>query len=102
MRPGRGMMNFEFTFDLFVCAAILTLHRDKICQSTDAASVYGCLNRLAICLCTISSLILESTCLHDNALPSPEERCPLRVTYHTPDDFYPYPALKSGINYWFC
>ena len=56
MRPGRGMMNFEFTFDLFVCAAILTLHRDKICQSTDAASVYGCLNRLAIGLCTISSL----------------------------------------------
>ena len=44
MRPGRGMMNFEFTFDLFVSAAILIMHRDQICQATDAASVYGCLN----------------------------------------------------------
>ena len=44
MRPGRGMMNFEFTFDLFISAAILTMHRDGICQATDAASVYGCLN----------------------------------------------------------
>ena len=45
MRPGRGMMNFEFTFDIFVSAAILTTHRDKICHAKDAASVYGCLNR---------------------------------------------------------
>ena len=52
MRPGRGMMNFEFTFDIFVCAAILTLHRDSICFSTDAASVYGCLNRSGETLCT--------------------------------------------------
>ena len=49
MRPGRGMMNFEFTFDLFISAAILTMHRDQICQSTDAASVYGCLNR-SVCV----------------------------------------------------
>ena len=59
MRPGRGMMNFEFTFDLFVCAAILTLHRDKICQSTDAASVYGCLNRLAFVSVLLAVYILE-------------------------------------------
>ena len=55
MRPGRGMMNFEFTFDIFVCAAILTLHSDQICQSTDAASVYGCLNRLATLRCVLAS-----------------------------------------------
>ena len=45
IRPGRGMMNFEFTFDLFVSAAILVQYRDKICSAKDAASVYGCLNR---------------------------------------------------------
>ena len=45
VRHGRGMMNFEFTFDLFVSAAILTIHRDKICLESDAASLYGCMNR---------------------------------------------------------
>ena len=45
MRAGRALMNLEFTFDLFVCVAILTMHSGKICDSTDAASVYGCLNR---------------------------------------------------------
>ena len=45
MRAERALMNLEFTFDLFVCVAILTMHSNKICCATDAASVYGCLNR---------------------------------------------------------
>ena len=61
MRPGRGMMNFEFTFDIFVCAAILTLHRDSICLSTDAASVYGCLNRSGEMSCTYND-IMDPVC----------------------------------------
>jgi len=44
MRAERALMNLEFTFDLFVCVAILTMHSNKICCATDAASVYGCLN----------------------------------------------------------
>ena len=45
MKPGQAFANLEFTFDLFVCVAILTMHSKDICKATDAASVYGCLNR---------------------------------------------------------
>ena len=41
----RSSLNLDFTFDLFVCVAILTMNSNVICQGTDAASVYGCLNR---------------------------------------------------------
>lgn len=47
-RPGRAFVNLEFTFDLFVCVAILTMHSKDICKATDAASVYGCLNNLSM------------------------------------------------------
>ena len=43
-RAERAMVNLEFTFDLFVCVAILTMHSAEICKAADAASVYGCLN----------------------------------------------------------
>lgn len=44
MRSKRSTVNLGFTFDLFVCAAILTMNSDVITQGTDAASVYGCMN----------------------------------------------------------
>ena len=45
MRSKRSSVNLGFTFDLFVCAAILTLSNDIITKGTDAATVYGFLNR---------------------------------------------------------
>jgi hypothetical protein len=59
VRHGRGMMNFEFTFDLFVSAAILTIHRDKICLESDAASLYGCMNSLSMNM-DLSSVLDEA------------------------------------------
>ena len=44
MRSSHSAVNLDFTFDLFVCAAILTLNSEVITQGTDAASVYGCMN----------------------------------------------------------
>ena len=41
---GSGL-NTEFTFDLFICVAILRLHCSILSEEKDAASVYGFLNR---------------------------------------------------------
>ena len=43
---GSGL-NTEFTFDLFICVAILRLHCSIMSEEKDAASVYGFLNRCA-------------------------------------------------------
>ena len=48
MRSGRSSVNLDFTFDLFICVAILTMHSEDICKTTDAASIYGTLNGLVI------------------------------------------------------
>ena len=46
MRAERSSVNLGFTFDLFICAAILTMsNSDVISKGTDAASIYGHLNR---------------------------------------------------------
>ena len=45
MRAGRSVVNLDFTFDLFVCVAILTMYSSEICKASDAASIYGTLNR---------------------------------------------------------
>lgn len=45
MRSKRSAVNLGFTFDLFVCVAILTMNSDIIAKGTDAASVYGYMNR---------------------------------------------------------
>lgn len=45
MRSKRASVNLGFTFDLFVCAAILTMSSEVISKGTDAASIYGYLNR---------------------------------------------------------
>ena len=45
MRANRSFVNLGFTFDLFVCVAILVMNSDAISVGTDAASVYGTLNR---------------------------------------------------------
>ena len=45
MRAQRSLVNLGFTFDLFVCAAILVMNCDAISMGADAASVYGTLNR---------------------------------------------------------
>jgi len=45
MRAQRSLVNLGFTFDLFVCAAILVMNSDAISVGADAASVYGTLNR---------------------------------------------------------
>ena len=44
VRAGRSMAHPEFTFDVFICVAILTVYSKEICRSADAASVYGTLN----------------------------------------------------------
>jgi hypothetical protein len=44
MRSKRSSVNLGFTFDLFVCVAILTMNRDVITRGADAASIYGCMN----------------------------------------------------------
>ncbi len=44
MRVEYNPMNTDFTFDLFICVAILIMHSKELCKATDAASVYGCLN----------------------------------------------------------
>ncbi len=44
MRAERSFVNFGFTFDLFVCVAILVMNSDAIRGGSDAASVYGTLN----------------------------------------------------------
>ena len=45
MRAGRSMVNLDFTFDLFICVAILTMYRKDICKASDAASIYWTLNK---------------------------------------------------------
>lgn len=45
MRAGRSMVNLDFTFDVFICVAILIMYREDICKASDAASIYGTLNR---------------------------------------------------------
>ena len=47
MRAGRSVVNLDFTFDLFICVAILTMYSKDICRATDAANIYGTLNRYA-------------------------------------------------------
>lgn len=47
MRAGRSVVNLDFTFDLFICVAILTIYSQDICKANDAASIYGTLNRYA-------------------------------------------------------
>lgn len=47
-RAGGVSINLNFTFGIFVCISILLLHKDKICVSSDAASIYGTLNGLAM------------------------------------------------------
>ena len=44
MRAGRSIAHPEFTFDVFICVAILTVHSKEICKGADAGSVYGTLN----------------------------------------------------------
>lgn len=48
MRAKQSLVNPGFTFDLFVCAAILVMNSTTISAGTDAASVYGSLNRFVI------------------------------------------------------
>ena len=43
-RSERSEVNLEFTFDVFVCVAILTMNSNDICKASDAAGIYGCLN----------------------------------------------------------
>ena len=43
IQPG---LNMEFTFDIFICIAILILNKEEVSRERDAASVYGYLNRL--------------------------------------------------------
>ena len=45
MRAGRSVVNLDFTFDLFICVAILTMYSKEICKDNDIASIYGVLNR---------------------------------------------------------
>jgi hypothetical protein len=45
MRAGRSVVNLDFTFDLFICVAILTMYSKDVCKANDAASIYGTLNR---------------------------------------------------------
>ncbi len=41
-RSERSEVNLEFTFDVFVCVAILTMNSNDICKASDAAGI--CLN----------------------------------------------------------
>lgn len=45
MKADLSNINPLFSFDLFVCVAILTMHKQELCRERDAASVYGFLNR---------------------------------------------------------
>ena len=47
MRAGRSIAHPEFTFDVFMCVAILTVYSKEICKGADAGSVYGTLNKWA-------------------------------------------------------
>ncbi|XP_064387949.1 TBC1 domain family member 17-like [Halichondria panicea] len=47
-RSERSEVNLEFTFDVFVCVAILTMNSNDICKASDAAGIYGCLNGLSM------------------------------------------------------
>lgn len=38
-------LNKDYTFDIFLCVAILILNKNQVSIEQDAASIYGCLNR---------------------------------------------------------
>jgi len=38
-------MNLEYTFDIFLCVAILTEHRDNILKTEGAVELIGYINR---------------------------------------------------------
>lgn len=38
-------MNLEYTFDVFLCVAILTEHRDNILKTEGAVELIGYINR---------------------------------------------------------
>ena len=46
--PARGALNLQFTFDLFVCAAILQLQRPQLMRCADLSEVYTATNA---CVC---------------------------------------------------
>ena len=41
---GIAEVNSDFTFDLFVCLALLVLHREELSQCQDLAMIYNTLN----------------------------------------------------------
>lgn len=47
-KAGGVSVNLNFTFGIFVCVSILLLHKEKICSASDAASIYGTINGLAM------------------------------------------------------
>lgn len=56
IQPG---LNMEFTFDIFICIAILILNKEEISRERDAASVYGYLNSLCMNM-NLNKVLLEA------------------------------------------
>jgi hypothetical protein len=38
-------LNQQYSFDVFICVAILLMNKKAVSKDLDAASIYGCLNR---------------------------------------------------------
>ena len=54
MRSVKMGLNKDYTFDIFLCVAILILNKSQVSIEQDAASIYGCLNRYVPLLCLIN------------------------------------------------
>ncbi|XP_011405709.2 PREDICTED: TBC1 domain family member 15-like [Amphimedon queenslandica] len=47
VRSADATVNTEYSFDVFICVAILILNKQSVSVDNDAASIYGCLNNLS-------------------------------------------------------
>lgn len=44
VRPAKFGLNQQYSFDVFICVAILLINKSSVSAERDAASIYGCLN----------------------------------------------------------
>lgn len=45
VRADQTSYNMEYTFEVFVCVAILLLHKEQFMQSPEPGDLYTCVNR---------------------------------------------------------
>jgi len=45
VRADKKSYNMEYTFEVFVCVAILLLHKAEFMKSPEAGDLYTCVNR---------------------------------------------------------